>query len=113
MRLTNLLDHGFSKLCDLSPTLIVRALYDTAKSAAESEQLGRILNEPSLVAETEARLREAGSDSANKAISRFDPDQTRTLLANLLALTMPDGEITGPEQDFMENVRLAIEIDPA
>jgi uncharacterized tellurite resistance protein B-like protein len=114
-QLAVLLEGDGSEALDLfTACLVALTRCDAEKSAAESDHLSRLLADADTdgIRRAEKTLEDIGVDDLITGLpGLLNQVQSRTLLANLLAVGMVDGELAVSEQEFIERVRQALGIE--
>ena len=93
--------------------LVALAQQDAAKTPGEIVQLQRVLNDTHLIEQAEVSVANNRPEDIAANANLLSSEQAATLITNLLALSMADGEIAVTEQEFIDQVRSAAGIDEA
>jgi uncharacterized tellurite resistance protein B-like protein len=91
--------------------LIALTQCDESRCNSENAYLRRVLGDNALLEEGAKLLDEVGVEALLARLpGPFTPEQSRCLVANMLAVAMVDGELAIEEQELTERVRLALGI---
>ncbi len=111
------------EMLDLSPTaplvlftaaLLAMSRCDAEKQPAEEDYLNKVINHPEVIEEAEEALNHLGLDGLLEALpNALDDAQRQCLMANLLGLSMADGELRVEEQELIDQFCAALLIPEA